>query len=656
MGSAKRTRRVGSANPAEPPADAPPASDPLATVRGRVLVAGLLALGVAGVAVGAAVGGDRWRPTLAGRWPVLIPLVLLVAAALVAGAVPATAGRVGRLLARVRDPSPDARRRTALALALVTTLYVSASAIAHNRDLKPFIHDENSYALQTTMLARGRLWMLTPPMADFFDTFHVLTRPVYASAYFPGAALLLVPGAWLGLPTWVLPACFAGACVGLSYRVVAEVADGLTGLCVALALPGVFLFNLLALAVMANIPVLMLGLLAAWAYLKWRSAGDAGGPAWPWALLVGFFCGWAAVTRPVDAIALSVPIGLAMAWRIVRGGRAGFIRRGLATLGLLVAGALPFLVLQAVLNVGITGSLTTTPFGLYAEQSQPGVGYSLVDPLPPGEIASPLMQKQEYYHAWMVPLIEEHGRTSLAGELVGRNVPAAVPAAVPVVGFLALLPAGLLMLRTPARWAVVAPLPLLLLCYAPYTFFLPQYVIAAIPATLTACLLGPRAVERAWPAASASIGLGSLAAVAAATAWNLPESQPRWLNYEGPYPASRYVHEVLPYRVEPPAVVLVRYDALRGLYHDEPVYNYGVPTPDDAPVVLAHDLGPRNAELVEHYARTQPERTFYLLDRQSLELTPLGRADRLYAGLRGVGGTTRPAPGGATIEPDPPTP
>ena len=626
--------------------DLPP--DPLATGRGRVAVAALLALGLAVFAVGLATD-PAWRPRFAGRGPLLILFVLAGLAAFAAGALPATRGRVGRLLDRVRDPSRDARRRTALALAVVTTVYVSVSAVTHGRDLKPFIHDENSYALQTTMLSRGHLWMPSPPLPDFFDTFHVLVRPVYASAYFPGAALLFVPGAWLGLPTWALPACFCGACVGLAYRVVSEAADGLTGLGVALALPGVFLFRLMSLAVMANIPVLMLGLLGAWAYLRWRSAI---GGRWRWAVLVGFFCGWAAVTRPVDAIALSVPIGLAMAWAIARD-RKSVLRRGAATLGLLVAGASPFLVLQVVLNVGITGSAFRTPFGLYAEQSQPGVGYALFDRPMPGRPTTVVPQKLEYYYRWMAPQIESHARASLAHELFAREVPVAATSLLPTPLLLALLPAGLLMLRTPARWVVVGAPPLLLLGYAPYPFFLGSYAIAGIPALATACVLGFRAVERAWPGASTSVGLGSVVTVALATAWALPETQPGGFDLAVAYPVNRFVHEELPYTVDAPAVVLFRYPAASGRYDDEPVYNPGVLRPDEAPVVLAHDLGPRNAEIVAHYARVGPDRVFYLFDRSTMELTPLGRADQLFAGLPGSGDAP---PAGATIPQNAPPP
>src|SRR5438477_605030 len=92
------------------------------------------------------------------------------------------------------------------------------------------------FATAGLLAAGALLWLPPHPLADFFDTFYVLVRPKYASLYFPGAALTYVPTVWLHLPAWVMPVLVAGAIVGLTYRVVTELADGVAGALAAGAL------------------------------------------------------------------------------------------------------------------------------------------------------------------------------------------------------------------------------------------------------------------------------------------------------------------------------------------------------------------------------------------------------------------------------------
>ena len=40
---------------------------------------------------------------------------------------------------------------------------------------------------------------------EFFESFHLLAKPVYASIYWPGTALMNAPGVWLGAGTWAPP-------------------------------------------------------------------------------------------------------------------------------------------------------------------------------------------------------------------------------------------------------------------------------------------------------------------------------------------------------------------------------------------------------------------------------------------------------------------
>src|SRR5205085_1281309 len=151
--------------------------------------------------------------------------------------------------------------------------YFIFTAFHQERDLFPKTHDDQSYLIQMQMLAHGRLWMPQHPLADFFDTFYVLARPKYASLYFPGAALMYVPTIWLHLPTWLMPALVAGAIVGLVYRLVTEIIDGVAGALAAVLMVSLSWFRMFSVLLTSHEPVLLMGLLLVWAWLRWREAG-----------------------------------------------------------------------------------------------------------------------------------------------------------------------------------------------------------------------------------------------------------------------------------------------------------------------------------------------------------------------------------------------
>src|SRR5205814_2852712 len=119
----------------------------------------------------------------------------------------------------------------------------------------------------------------------------------------------------------------------------------------------------------------------------------------------GIFAGFLAITRPADAICYALPIGVAMlgAMRPVHGVKSRAI-----TIALILLGALPFLAVQAIQNIGITGKLAQTPFTSYLDRDQPGAnfGFHLYDPaLGP---ASVVAQKHVYYQQFIVPFIQKH--------------------------------------------------------------------------------------------------------------------------------------------------------------------------------------------------------------------------------------------------------
>ena len=556
---------------------------------------------------------------------------VMLAAAVCVSLLPPVSQVLAAALERIRYPSPRVAERAALVIGVLSAAYLLFTALHQERDLFPKTHDEGSYAIQTQMLARGRLWMPQHPLADFFDSVYVIVRPVYASQYFPGTALLYVPSVWLGWPKWLLPVIASGAAVGLLYRIITEIVDGVAGAMAALMMVAMGWFRMLSTLLFSQVPMLLLGLLMVWAWLRWRRHRH---PAW--LLAVGAFAGWGAVTRPQDALCYALPVGVALAIDLAR--RPA--RQWALAAALLVVGALPFLTMQAWFNRGVTGSYFKTPFQVYAERDFPQTEFGFPRYDPSVRPASILPQKQDLYEQWAVPFIKRHQPAELPRSWARRWLPMAFGAALPARLLLVPFFVGALGLSTTPRRVLWATLPLFFLAYLPHTFFLEHYAVVFAPAVLLGVVLAFHVLRETWPRYRDQIGSVSAAAVVVLSLSSLRELNPAMDDETFHSPMLEFVNEQMPYlaAVEKPAVVLFKYAPGENPI-EEPVYNFDVAWPDDAPIIRAHDLGERNREIFEYYSRLQPERMFYRFDRRTKTLIPLGRAPALASPAG-----TRPTP------------
>src|SRR5688572_10342404 len=236
------------------------------------------------------------------------PRALVFLTVVAVASLPPVFRRVSAWLDSVRRVTPRRRMLVAVGVFVVTTALLYATARYQRRELFPKMHDEYMHLLQVQMLAHGKLWMPPHEAADSFESFHIFVKPVYASIYFPGTSLLHVPVAWLDLPYAAMPCLIAGACAAMTYRVIAELLDdNLAGLLAALMLLSLAQFRYVSMIVVSHPAMLLLGLALVWAWLRWRRT-----PTLWWAAAIGAIAGWAAITRPVDAICYAIPVGVAM--------------------------------------------------------------------------------------------------------------------------------------------------------------------------------------------------------------------------------------------------------------------------------------------------------------------------------------------------------
>lgn len=547
--------------------------------------------------------------------------VLTAVAVFVIALIPPVRRQLWQALARVRSPSPRTRGRAALAIAVGSSAYLTMTAAMQGRSLHPRFHDEFMYLLQARMLSVGRLWMPPLPLGDFFDTFYVFVEPVYASLTWPGGSMMFVPGIWLSLPYWVMPVVVSGAAVGLMYSVFTQLLDGAYGLLAALTLIALPMFRMQSLHSQAQVPIVMLALLLVWAFLRWR-----GNPTLRNGLLVGAIAGWAAITRPVDALCMALPVGIAMLVAQMRFP----VRAKLKTAGAVVAGAAPFLALQLVFNFGVTGKLTKTPFTFYNDRDQPMLQFGFPRYDDTLKLKSRLLQKQLFYQHSVLPAAERHAPTRIPERALDQLLQS-LRYNLPNPLLLILFPPALLTLFERQRYVVWSVLPLFVVLYTGYTLFLSHYALFVAPAIIFMTVAGAQAVERNLRAVAPACTL----TVAAMCVTMLPEFNRRKPDIPLASSTMDFSMHTLPTLVQAPAVVLFKFHP--GLdYHEEPVYNIDTAWPDDAPIIRAHDLGPKsNVALLRYYAERQPNRRFYTVDRRDLStLRDIGRAGELWALIR----------------------
>lgn len=245
-----------------------------------------------------------------------------------------------------------------LALFLAVVAAAAVYATWGGLDRPGLYHDEKAYLFQARTYA-GLSWTEpTPPVPELWEQVHVFTTPTYASKYPPGFPAVLAPGAAIGLPG-IIPISLAGATAALVFLL----GTRLFGRWSAFAATALWISapaNTTWRA--AYFSESLTGVLwLAWTWCAWRfrehgRRGDVVAAA----LLVAF----GGITRPVTAIALSVPL-IWIVWPRLR--TAAGRRHALVAVaaGLIICAIVP------VWNHAVLGEWSTVPYAEYSARTFP---------------------------------------------------------------------------------------------------------------------------------------------------------------------------------------------------------------------------------------------------------------------------------------------
>lgn len=228
--------------------------------------------------------------------------------------------------------------------------------------LPQLYHDEYAYDFQARTFLTGRLAMPALPadLAVCFDQPHLLTTPVFASRYFPGTAIWLLPFVALGL-SFAANCVAAGLTAGFLARAGSRWSPGigwLSGLLFATA-PATVAFANLQLSPMPTMLAMTVFLDAYLASLELPNRRSA--------VVAGLAIAAAFLTRPLTAVGLGIPFAVHSLYRMWRSTQP-MARSNIAWM---IAAFSLGPMLLAGYNAALTGSPIRSPYDVYMTTRTP---------------------------------------------------------------------------------------------------------------------------------------------------------------------------------------------------------------------------------------------------------------------------------------------
>jgi len=292
-----------------------------------------------------------------------------------------------------------ARHRRLAVLALGAAVILARVALLPWQHVpQPKVHDEFSYLLGGDTFAHGRLANPPHPLWVFFDTFHVIQHPTYASMYPPGQGMVLAVGERLGQPWIGVLLSIAAMCMAFTWMLQGWVPAEWA------LLGGVLIWS-------------RFGLFSYWANSYWGGAVAATGAAlvlgalariWDHqrprdATIFALGAGILAVSRPLEGAIFFLPFGAAVFWRALRmrePARGTAMRRIVLPAGAVLVCAAAFV---GFYNWRVTGSPAVFPHFIEQREITTAIFLWQHDK-PPIPYTNP--QFNDFYHNFMPSLYQ----------------------------------------------------------------------------------------------------------------------------------------------------------------------------------------------------------------------------------------------------------
>jgi hypothetical protein len=323
--------------------------------------------------------------------PLLSLLLVLVCAVLAKQSRPDDVAALERL---------GGMRYLPLALATINALFVWWM-LGFELSPVPQIQDEAAYLLQAEIFARGRWTETARPLPEFFAQMHVFTTPVLASKYPPGTSLFLTPFVWIGFPALgpMVLAGVTGALIFVLARRVGGASIAALTWVIWTTAPWALRWQATFLSQTVTIT---LWLAALYFLLRYRDEQR------PWSLIaLAATVGFCAITRPVTAVALALPVGVVVMRSVWR----AHAWRPLATAVLTGSAIVGILPLQ---NLMTTGDWRVSPLVKYSREylpsDFPGFRFDAAQPVAPLP-ADLELTRQELFNARRQHTLEALPRT-----------------------------------------------------------------------------------------------------------------------------------------------------------------------------------------------------------------------------------------------------